>query len=80
MYIILFIFQNSNEDYEVPKINDLLNEHKKRWAFVRQQWVKFGHENEARYADSKKMLRTMFDNVNYYFFFFLITEIYYNKI
>jgi len=49
---------------EVPTAVELLNEHRKRWVCVRQQWIKFINENEARYALSKSVLNSMLNKDN----------------
>lgn len=52
-----FTFQNN--DKTVPTVSELLSEHRKRWINVRQQWIKFSNQNEARYAMSKSILSSM---------------------
>lgn len=49
---------------EVPTVSELLNEHRKRWAYIRQQWIKFSNENESRYAMSKSILNSMLNKDN----------------
>ncbi|KAE9526574.1 hypothetical protein AGLY_013222 [Aphis glycines] len=49
---------------EVPTVSELLNEHRKRWVCVRQQWIKFSNENDARYAVSKSILSSMLNKDN----------------
>uniref|UniRef100_A0A2S2QG13 Protein lin-37 n=1 Tax=Sipha flava TaxID=143950 RepID=A0A2S2QG13_9HEMI len=49
---------------EVPTTTELLNEHRKRWVCIRQQWIKFSNENEARYAMSKSILTSMLNKDN----------------
>ncbi|CAI6365468.1 unnamed protein product [Macrosiphum euphorbiae] len=48
-----------NNIKEVPTVSELLNEHRKRWVCIRQQWIKFSNENESRYAMSKSILNSM---------------------
>ncbi|XP_025199394.1 protein lin-37 homolog [Melanaphis sacchari] len=49
---------------EVPTISELLNEHRNRWLSIRQQWIKFSNENEARYSMSKSILNSMLNKDN----------------
>ncbi|XP_060842533.1 protein lin-37 homolog [Rhopalosiphum padi] len=49
---------------EVPNVSELLNEHRKRWVCIRQQWIKFSNENEARYSMSKNILNSMLNKDN----------------
>ncbi|VVC36317.1 Protein LIN37 [Cinara cedri] len=47
-----------------PPISELLKEHRQRWVCVRQQWIKFSNENEARYSMSKSILNSMLNKDN----------------
>ncbi|XP_050428929.1 protein lin-37 homolog isoform X2 [Adelges cooleyi] len=49
---------------EVPTINELLNEHHKRWVCVRQKWITFSNHNESRYVLSKNALSGMLNKDN----------------
>ncbi|KAL4142810.1 hypothetical protein QTP88_005209 [Uroleucon formosanum] len=53
-----------NNIKEVPTVSELLNEHRKRWFCIRQQWIKFSNENESRYAMSKSILNSMLNKDN----------------
>ncbi|XP_022177074.1 protein lin-37 homolog [Myzus persicae] len=53
-----------NNIKEVPTVSELLNEHRKRWVCIRQQWIKFSNENESRYAMSKSILNSMLNKDN----------------
>lgn len=53
-----------NSNKTTPTIGELLSEHRKRWLNVRQQWIKFSNENEARYAMSKSILNSMLNKDN----------------
>ncbi|XP_050533017.1 protein lin-37 homolog [Daktulosphaira vitifoliae] len=49
---------------EIATVKELLNEHRKRWLYVRQKWISFSNKNESRYVMSKNILTAMLNKDN----------------